>query len=115
MSKKTVITDFAPDGSARLLYGEESHGVINAVGTIESTERVTHVEPVNPFLRAIFGFCRWIADDASLIADFTRSWGCPWQANIIDGPTLGPVSQRQSAIDAERDWLLENHFGHGGD
>jgi hypothetical protein len=64
-------------------------------------ERVSHIEPVNRVLRWLFHGIRSRVEDTSAIAGFTRKWPVTWQANIFDGPTLGPFHTRQEAIDAE--------------
>jgi hypothetical protein len=63
--------------------------------------RVSHVEPVNPWLRAWFHWLRQRTTDESRLAGFTRRWPCRWQARVFDGPVLGPFRLRSEAIAAE--------------
>jgi hypothetical protein len=67
--------------------------------------RVSHVEPVNGALRWLFHLIRNRVHDDSYLAKFARYWPCKWQANIIDGPILGPFKNRRAAIEAEIRWI----------
>ena len=75
-------------------------------------QRASHVEPVNPGLRALFHLIRGWVHDTSILADFTRLWPCKWRAWIFDGPTLGPFSRRSDAIGAEIKYI-ENQLVKG--
>jgi len=75
-------------------------------------QRASHVEPVNPVLRALFHFIRRWVHDTSILADFTRLWPCKWRARIFDGPTLGPFNRRSDAIGAEVEHI-ENQLVKG--
>ena len=110
---KTVITDCAPDGTVRCLHEPETAGLVARLG-VSHTERLTHVEPVNGLLRMLFYLIRRSVSDTSWLAAFTRTWPCKWRARVFNGPILGPFALRRSAIDAEREWLMENVFHYGG-
>jgi|688.fasta_scaffold153642_2 hypothetical protein len=68
-------------------------------------QRVSHVEPCNWLLRQLFHLIRIRVTDESALAAFTRQWSCRWQANIFNGPTLGPFRRRETAIAAEIHWI----------
>ncbi len=91
-----VIVISAADGIARGIKSPltEDMGLTNFT-------RVSHVEPVNRLLRVLFHAARSRVSDDSLTAAFTRKWPCKWQANIFNGPTLGPFQRRSYAINAE--------------
>lgn len=74
---------------------------------LHSLRRVSHVEPVNPVLRWLFYAIRKRCNDASVFASFTRVWPCRWQAQIFDGPMLGPFDTRKAAIAAEVQFIEE--------
>jgi len=54
------------------------------------TQRASHVEPVNFFLRVIFHILRSFAKDKDAIAEWTRTWKCLWRVNTkpVGGPVL---------------------------
>jgi hypothetical protein len=101
MAKFTVFID--DDG---MTHGLKSP-VTAALG-LRDRQRVSHVEPVNRVLRWLFHFIRNRVTDESRVAGFTRHWPVKWQANIFEGPTLGPFNMRQEAIDAEVVWINNN-------
>ena len=102
MSKQVI--RFLPGGGVRKLHDPRDVALYGAA----SRRRASHVEPVKPVLRWCFHFIRKRVNDESWIAWFTRWWPCHWQANIINGPTLGPFWPRSAAIKAEQDWLTTN-------
>ncbi len=65
--------------------------------------RVSHVEPTNAVLRWLFYRIRYW--DTPYLVAFTRCWPCPWRANIVNGPIIGPFRNRQDAIKAEVLWI----------
>lgn len=93
MAIKVIIK---PDGK---IVGVASH--LTDQLKLHDKTRVSHVEPVNGILRGIFHFIRKRVSDESKLASFCRIWPCLWQANIFDGPTLGPFKTRKQAIEAE--------------
>lgn len=94
MGKLTIFID--EDG---MTHGLASP-LTKALG-LEERRRVSHVEPVNRALRWLFHAIRRRVSDESKAAAFTRRWPCKWQANIFNGPTLGPFNDRAAAITAE--------------
>lgn len=74
---------------------------------LKDRRRVSHIEPVNRLLRWLFHYIRYKVSDDSRLAGFTRRWPCRWQANIFDGPVLGPFRSRSEAVDAEVSWINE--------
>lgn len=53
------------------------------------TQRASHVEPVNPFVRPLFHFLRLFGNKNS-IAQWTRGWRVLWRVNTkpVGGPVL---------------------------
>ncbi len=92
-----------PDATVVKIYDKEFDEQFNL-----RHNRVSHVEPINTVLRGFFHLIRKRVSDDSKLAEWTRRWRCQWRARIFDGPTLGPFTDRQKAIDAEVQWLLEN-------
>ena len=105
MDKFTVFID--DDG---LTQGLKSP--VTRVLGLNERRRVSHVEPVNRALRWLFHFIRNRVTDESRVAGFTRRWPVKWQANVFEGPTLGPYNVRQEAIDAEIAYI-NNTFEKG--
>ena len=91
---RTIVIE--KDATVRKIYDK---GFDDELGLTH--QRASHVEPVNPVLRALFHLIRRWVHDTSILADFTRLWPCKWRARIFDGPTLGPFSRRSDAIEAE--------------
>ncbi len=98
------IIRFTPGGGVRKLYDPEDTALYGAA----SKRRASHVEPVQPWLRWLFHLIRGRVSDESWMAWFTRWWPCQWQAHMIQGPVLGPFTDRAAAIKAEQDWLIKN-------
>ena len=69
-----------PNGGVRCIYGEAIN--LSELGRVQIT-RGSHVEPDADG--------RWIADLA-----------------VVQGPRLGPFSQRSEALAAEHEWLTSN-------
>ena len=69
----------SPDGTIQFIYSDDLRGLM-AEGR-SSTRRVSHVEP-NAEGR--------------------------WEAQMVEGPKLGPFDTRAEALEAERKWLEEN-------
>ena len=64
--------------------------------------RYSSVEPDCWYLRLVFHVVRWLVNDASALAEWTRHWPCLWRAHIKGGPVLPIRSRvRQQVIDAE--------------
>lgn len=95
-----------PDGNIESLENE----VTKELG-LTCRRRVSHVEPVNKVLRALFHAIRKTVRDESAVADWTRKWPCLWRARIFDGPTLGPFVNRQAAINAEIEFVEQKLIG----
>lgn len=95
-----------PDGNIESLENE----ITQDLGLTRKT-RVSRVEPVNPALRFLFHAIRKRVSDNSKIACWTRTWPCRWQADIFDGPVLGPYGLRQEAINAEIEFIEQQLLG----
>ena len=98
MSKFTVFID--DDGMTSGLASPLTEAL-----SLSERRRVSHVEPVNRPLRWLFHRIRRRVTDESRAAEFTRKWPCNWQANILEGPVLGPFKQRSNAILAEISYI----------
>jgi hypothetical protein len=73
--------------------------------------RASHVEPVNPLLRAVFYTLRAVFGEYGRIGACTRAWACLWRINLspVNGPILpAEYSNRADAITAEIAWLEHN-------
>jgi len=70
------------------------------------TRRYSNVEPDNAVLRLVFQVVRWLVNDASALANWTRHWHCLWRIHIKNGPIL-PMRyyNRQTAIDVEHTYF----------
>ena len=101
---RTIIT-IRPNGSIQ----QVREGVQLDMGS-RATCRVSHIEPVNVFLRFWFHSIRSHVKDDSALAGWTRRWRCDWRVNMapIGGPILTEThSDRSDALRAEREWLLQ--------
>ena len=77
------------------------------------TRRYSSVEPVCWYLRLVFHVVRWLVDDASAPAEWTRRWSCLWRARIKGGPVLPIRSRvRQQVIDAEHAYFNTHGVNH---
>jgi hypothetical protein len=102
----TTIT-ITPAGQIRYLGGSAPD--LETEGRV-TKRRLSHIEPCRLPLRFVFRVLRYLFHDTSAVAAWTRRWGCLWRVNIIGGPTWGRYGRRQSAIDAERDWLEQHGY-----
>jgi len=99
-----------PNGELEFVHDDELTTIVEALGATATKTRASHVEPTSPTLKALFRRLRFEHDDDSNVAAWTRTWTCEWEANIINGPTLGPFSDRDEAIAAEIAWLEANRI-----
>lgn len=84
---------------------------LQASGAIEDVKRMrlSHVEPVNWWLRVWFHFFRYWFGDEGQVSDWTRSWPCQWRVDmrLSSGPiclSAGdgiPFMSRAKAIEYE--------------
>ena len=89
---KAFTIDVGPDGKMTMLYDDALAELLGqGVATIE---RASHVEPTPSG--------KWIADMTPAIIRFNLE---------CDNPILGPFDLRQTALDAEHDWLEAKLFG----
>ena len=77
------------------------------------TRRYSSVEPDCWYLRLVFHVVRWLVDDASALAEWTRRWSCLWRIHIKRGPIL-PMRyrNRQLAIDVEHAYFNTHGVKH---
>jgi hypothetical protein len=106
-SNSTVII-IEPDGVLRCL-GDDP--ILAHVGEAE-TRRASHVVPLARLPRLAFIAIRSVVSDHGSVAAWCRLWRGPWIADLspVNGPTLGPFTDRAAALDAERGWLVTNHW-----
>ena len=103
---RTVTLTIDDEGNAVFLKGHGGDAFL-ALGDIR-TQRASHVEPDAWLLRLVFHAVRFLVSDASLVAQWTRTWPCLWRVNTapIGGPILdGRWRNRLAAIDAEVEFL----------
>jgi hypothetical protein len=107
-----IIVDIGSDGEVRCLATCPLVEQIGRDGVL-STRRASHVEPINGLLRRLFHAIRRRVSDKSRLAAWTRRWPCLWRVDLAlsGGPILGPFTDRNSAINAEIDWLSRNNLG----
>ena len=76
------------------------------------TARASRILPCHKVKRIAFRVLRWLVKDSSRVAEWTRTWSGPWEADLapVDGPVLGPYEERSRAIDHEVRWL-NAHLG----
>lgn len=109
MATHGIITISIDDeANVRFLVGELGSPFIDDASIIR---RASHVEPVNPLLCRLFHVLRTYFGESGKVATFTRSWPCGWCVNL--SPVSGPILpetwyNRESAIQAEIDWLNTN-------
>lgn len=79
-------------------------------GEIETKRRVSHVEPVNVWLRAAFHVVRGLFGDEGAAGQWTRRWKCVWRVRMLVGSreVFGAFPNRDDAIAAELKWLAAN-------
>lgn len=75
------------DGVVKFIYDDKMNGLLNMGNSTVS--RASHVEPQN-----VNGSIRWFAD-----------------LSPSGGGILGPFIDRQDALDAEVQWLIDNDLG----
>lgn len=95
------------DGRTQCLYTEALAPLAKRLGA--RTERISHVEPVNPTLRVLFYLVRRLFGEDGRSGRWLRTWKCRWRVNF--GPIGGriferdeagkPFANRQAAIDFE--------------
>ena len=71
-------------------------------------DRASYVLPCNHLLRTLFQMVRRYGSDDSLLAAWTRTWGCDWyiDATPAGGEVLaGRWANRADAITAEIEYL----------
>ena len=72
-----------PDGRVEFIYDDELRPIMELGDT--KIQRASHVEPTDSG--------KWEAD-----------------LSPVNGPVLGPFDTRRGALDAEIEWLNENHL-----
>lgn len=70
------------------------------------TRRYSNVEPDDAVLRLVFNALRWLSNDTSAVAEWTRNWRCLWRIHIKNGPIL-PMRyyDRATAIEVEHTYF----------
>jgi len=101
-----IVISFDESGAATFVLDSDTTP-LTALGK-STIERASHVCPVNRFKRLAFLALRLAFGDTGAVADWTRRWSGPWQAEMVEGPRLGPYATRAEALDAERDWIRAN-------
>lgn len=85
--QKVLTVTIDEDGDLIYLKTSE-HDIFAEMGEVV-TKRASHVEPATFWLRVAFHILRTVVSDKSRIAEWTRSWSCPWRVNTA--PVGGPV------------------------
>jgi hypothetical protein len=88
--KDGVVTGFADEVSFEGLEVE-----------LSTKTRVSHILPKSLGARLFFMVLRVLFGETGRVAQWTREWGCDWLV-FIDGCRFGPYSDRQAAIDFEK-------------
>lgn len=73
------------DGTIEFL-GEPPPGLV-LYGAVKY--RFSEIVPLNPVKRAAFRVLRWMFGEEGRVSDWTRTWGCWWEATILIGPVRG--------------------------
>lgn len=99
-----------PDGNAEVMETEGGLELVPLLGTPVARTRATHIVPTDPVLRFAFVVIRGLTGETGRLVDWTRGWGCQWDADLrpSGGPTVGPFDTRAEAIAYELGWLEEN-------
>jgi len=75
-------------------------------------KRVSHIYPQNFILRTIFKMLRKLFGDNGKVADWTRSWKCKWQVEILPNENKSKkkifkgFKDRKIAIDFEKNYII---------
>lgn len=111
MKKRTTIR-ISPQGTVHFVNSELTRKLVEKADHA-TLRRASHVEPVSRPLRLCFHLLRRAFGEEGRASDWTRRWGCLWQINLSPsrGSVMGPFQCRQTAIDAEVDWLHNNRLG----
>lgn len=105
---KTITITIDEEGNQLFIKGAGTD-VFLSLGDY-TTQRGSHVAPVNPVLNITFRMIRALVTDSSKVASWTRTWGCLWCAEIVNGPILwASGTTRTKAIEAEVSYL-NNQF-----
>ena len=72
-----------------------------------STNRVSHIYPVNFFLRVFFIFLRKVFGEKGKIAQWTRRWNCKWTIYIPRAGYYGIFTDRNNAIKIEKEIIWD--------
>jgi len=81
------------DGRTQCLYTEALAPLAKRLGA--STERISHVEPVDATLRVLFHLVRRLCGEDGLCGRWLRTWDCRWRVNF--GPIGGRIFERDEA------------------
>jgi hypothetical protein len=80
-----------------------------------NVQRVSYIRPQNIFLRIIFIFIRWIVNDNSKIANWTRQWKCKWVVQLkTDRKIYKNFINRDDAILFERKIIVNQKIKENG-
>jgi hypothetical protein len=110
MRPNAVIVSFQ-GGKVRVL-SDNTEFISRTMGdmTEKRTHRASHIYPTNVIKRWSFIVLRKVFGDKGRLASWTRKWKCHWFVSLapVDGPNLGPFTNRKEAISAEKEWLWEH-------
>ena len=95
-----------PNGQVRAIHNDALMPVLEALGGDIKIRRASHVEPYSGLSAKAHDM---LADQCTAAAaDLRKSWFADMSPS--GGPVGGPFATRQSALDWERDWLLERNI-----
>ena len=102
MKTKIIINK---NGNVITFKEEITTKIIDNIPTKEIKEqRVSYITPENKALRVLFIILRKIFKDNHPIANWTRTWKCKWQIEIIKtGQVIKGFSDRSKAIEKEKE------------
>ena len=90
-------------------FKDEIEDIKSALNLDEiSTKRVSHIYPVNPFLKVVFIFLRSIFSDNGKVAEWTRNWKCFWTIYIPKRGYYGVFKNRAEAIKVEKELIWQS-------
>lgn len=80
---------FDRDGHVECIYDEKYAPLVFELFPGAIVARISHIEPCQFALRAVFHLLRWVFGDEGRVAQWTRTWRCLWRVNFR--PIRGPI------------------------